>query len=58
MGCCDDSPRMQVTCGVHNCHYNQNHMCHANGVEVNPMGDGHAQTSDGTCCSTFKHQLG
>jgi len=25
-------------------------------VEGSLMGDGHAQTSDGTCCSTFKDQ--
>jgi len=49
---------MQVKCGVHNCHYNQNHMCHAQGVEVNAMGDGQAHTSDGTCCSTFRHRHG
>lgn len=49
-----DAPRMQVKCGVDNCHYNKSMMCHANDLEVNAMGDGKAETSDGTCCRTFK----
>lgn len=48
-----DAPRMQVKCGVDTCRYYQNHMCYANALEVNPMGDGKAVTSDGTCCTTF-----
>ncbi len=54
MGCCD-SPRMQVKCSVENCHYNKSRMCHAENLEVNAMGDGKAETSDGTCCTTFKN---
>ncbi|MFZ5968459.1 MAG: DUF1540 domain-containing protein [Bacillota bacterium] len=49
-----EAPRMNVKCGVDNCHYNKNHMCHASAIEVNAMGDGKARTSDGTCCTTFK----
>jgi hypothetical protein len=49
-------PTMQVKCGVTNCHYNKDKMCHASSIEVNPQGDGRAQTSDGTCCTTFKNR--
>jgi len=45
---------MQVKCGVDNCNYNKSSMCHANNLEVNAMGDGKAETSDGTSCTTFK----
>lgn len=45
---------MEVKCGVNNCHFWQNNYCNANGLEVNPQGDGKANTSDGTCCTTFK----
>ncbi len=48
------APKMQVKCGVDNCHYWKNHVCHADSLEVNPQGDGRANTSDGTCCTTFK----
>lgn len=47
------APRMQVKCSVDNCHYWHNNYCTASGLEVNAMGDGHADTSDGTCCTTF-----
>jgi hypothetical protein len=48
------APKMQVKCGVENCHYNNSRMCHAENLEVNAMGDKKAETSDGTACSTFK----
>jgi len=48
-----ESPRMQVKCGVENCHYNKDRMFHARALDINPVGDGKARTSDGTCCSTF-----
>ncbi len=48
------APKMQVKCGVDNCEYWREHYCTANAVEVNAMGDGHARTSEGTCCTTFK----
>ena len=51
----NENPIMQVKCGVENCHYNNSYMCYANDLEVNAMGDGKAETSDGTCCSTFKN---
>lgn len=46
-------PRMEVKCGVTNCQYNENRMCHASSIEINAMGDGRARSSDGTCCTTF-----
>lgn len=51
-----EAPKMSVKCGVENCQYNKSQSCHANNLEVNAMGDGMAQTSDGTCCSTFKQK--
>ena len=45
---------MSVKCSVDNCNYNKSNMCHADALEVNTMGDGKAETSDGTCCTTFK----
>lgn len=51
-----DAPKMQVKCGVENCHYNKQHMCHADCLEVNTMGGrgtNKAESSDSTCCSTF-----
>ena len=49
----DSSNRLQVKCSVTNCQYNEGHLCHANNIEVNAMGDGRAKSSDGTCCTTF-----
>jgi len=51
----EDAPKMQVKCGVDSCHYNKKNSCHSDSIEVNPMGDGKAETSDGTCCTTFKN---
>jgi hypothetical protein len=48
-----NAPKMQVKCSVENCKHNLGRMCHAGDLEVNAMGDQHAQTSDGTCCTTF-----
>jgi hypothetical protein len=49
----DTAPKMQVKCHVDTCYYYKNNLCHATALEVNPMGDRKAQTSEGTCCSTF-----
>jgi hypothetical protein len=45
---------MSVKCSVENCRYNKEQKCYAQGLEVNAMGDGMANTSDGTCCTTFQ----
>ena len=50
----DESSKMPVKCSVENCQYNQSQMCQAKAIEVNAMGDGKAESSLGTCCSTFK----
>ena len=48
------SPEMQVKCSVDNCQYFKDQTCHADALEVNAMGEDKAQTSDETCCNTFK----
>ncbi|NLW92421.1 MAG: DUF1540 domain-containing protein [Syntrophomonadaceae bacterium] len=48
-----DAPKMQVKCSVTNCAYNKKKLCFADSLEVNAMGDGFADSSEGTCCSTF-----
>lgn len=49
----DSSSKLQVKCSVSNCQYYKDHLCHAENIEVNALGDGRAKTSDGTCCTTF-----
>ena len=46
-------PKLEVLCGVDNCKYWAENHCHASSIDVQTMGDGYAETSDGTCCSTF-----
>jgi hypothetical protein len=48
------APEMKVKCGVDTCHYWENNYCTARALEVNPMGDMRADTSEGTCCTTFR----
>ena len=48
-----DETCKQIKCGVQNCHFNANSMCHADVVEVNAMGRGEVETSQSTCCTTF-----
>jgi hypothetical protein len=43
-----------LRCTVTNCHYNSEQLCTAEKVQVYSMGDGLANTSDGTGCKTFK----
>lgn len=50
----DEAPKIQVKCSVNNCQYWHNNHCDANALEVNPMNIDDAQTSDDTCCTTFK----
>ena len=49
-----ESKKMPVKCGVENCNYNKSYMCDAEKLEVKAMGDQKAETSDGTCCTTFE----
>jgi len=42
-----------IKCNVNTCSYYDNNYCSANVIEVNPMGDGVAHSSEGTCCTTF-----
>jgi len=48
-----EAPKMQVRCSVTNCAFNKKQLCFADALDVNAMGNGIAETSDGTCCTTF-----
>ena len=48
-----DVPKLQVNCTVDNCKFNRDHMCFANSIKVDATGSHHANSSDGTHCSTF-----
>lgn len=50
------APCMKVKCGVENCIYNEQRMCHADALEVNSMHGSKARISDDTCCTTFKNK--
>ena len=49
-----DAPK-KVNCGVKECQYNNNKMCKAEKLDVNPMHD-KVDTSGETQCSTFKKE--
>ena len=49
-----DTPKIEVRCSVDNCKYNNHEICHANSLKVDTIGDCHAETSNGTSCTTFK----
>jgi hypothetical protein len=43
-----------ASCKCEECTYNKSFECHADSIEVMSSGDRKVNTSDGTCCSTFK----
>mgnify|MGYP000872138284 CR=1 FL=1 len=44
-----------MKCMCEECHYNENFDCVADGIEVRSSAEGNkVQSSEGTCCSTFK----
>lgn len=45
----------EVRCTVENCYFNHNRACEAGSIEIDSKGDGMAETSDGTSCSTFRN---
>lgn len=47
-----------MKCMCEECNYNESHECHADGIEVKSSGDLKVETSDGTCCNTFKSKRG
>lgn len=47
-----------MKCMCEECHHNKSHECHADGIEVQSSGDLKVETSDGTCCNTFKRRRG
>lgn len=46
----------EIKCGVEECVFQENMICHADGIEVRSSGDKIVKTSDGTACETFKPQ--
>lgn len=50
-----DDTKIPVECSVENCKYNKDKLCHAENLEIKAMGDGIAESTLGTCCSTFKN---
>jgi hypothetical protein len=48
------SPSLKVQCSVDNCLYNKSQACYASQLMVRTMGDGVANSADGTCCATFE----
>jgi len=43
-------------CMCEECHHNDNFECHADSIEVRSSAEGNqVKSSEGTCCSTFKH---
>lgn len=47
-----------MKCMCEECHHNNNHECHADGIEVKSSGDMKVETTDGTCCNTFRPKGG
>jgi len=45
-----------ITCKCEECHYNKNYKCDAETIIVRSMGDMKCESSEGTCCHTFKHK--
>ncbi|MFZ5596426.1 MAG: DUF1540 domain-containing protein [Bacillota bacterium] len=45
-------------CMCEECYYNENRECTADGIEVRSSGDMKVETSDGTCCLTFRPRNG
>lgn len=43
-----------IKCGVEECQYQKNMMCHAKAIEVVSSGDFQVESSDGTACKTFR----
>jgi hypothetical protein len=52
------APKRQVKCGVDDCRYNRQHLCTAENLVINPMGDNPVNSSSGrsaTRSSPFGH---
>ncbi|CAB1262790.1 DUF1540 domain-containing protein [Clostridium sp. MT-14] len=47
-------PKMEVKCSVDCCNYWKDNHCNADALEVNSMRGKKPDTSDDTCCTTFK----
>lgn len=44
----------KITCQCEECGFNVNHVCTAEGIEVRSNGDNIVNSSEGTCCHTFR----
>lgn len=45
-----------MRCMCEECYHNNNFECHADEIEVRSSAQGNkVESSEGTCCSTFKH---
>lgn len=52
----DESSKPQVKCDVENCTYNEGKKCHVGNLKIDASGNGKADTSDGTKCSSFEKE--
>lgn len=43
-----------MKCMCEECHYNEDYECQADGIEVETVGDLEVDSSEGTCCRTFR----
>ncbi|WP_088554809.1 DUF1540 domain-containing protein [Calderihabitans maritimus] len=43
-----------IQCSVEECAHNQNMKCHADTIQVRSVGDRTVDSSEGTCCESFK----
>lgn len=43
-----------VKCMCEECHYNKGFECQADGIQVESVGNQAVETSEGTCCRTFR----
>ena len=51
-----ETSKKQVKCGVEDCKYNKSHLCQAENLVINPMGDNMVNSNAGTQCDTFKNR--
>ena len=45
-----------IGCKCEECHYNKDYKCEAATIMVRSVGDMKVESSEGTCCHTFKHK--
>jgi len=50
-------PSNVAKCKCEECQFNVDFECHADSIEVMSVGDKRVQSSEGTCCNTFKPKV-